>query len=355
VALQGLSCPSASNCIAVGGVLGTFPTIIATTNAGSTWTAQTPPTTTHTQLNDVACPSTTVCFAVGGNNGAATIIATTNGGATWTAQTPPVGADVALNAIDCPSATTCFAVGNALSHSAEILTTRDGGATWSLQNDGSGQPLNDVSCPDSTDCWAVGPSGTIVATTDGNAWDTQSSGSNNQLLGVDMLSKARGKAVGVSGTILGYTGCASGGLSFTPPATVSWPSTVLTGRDRSITTPLTLSPNDQTGSGAGWNVTATSTTFTSGGRTLPTTAAQITAADVSSATGTCSLPVNQINYPVTVPASASAPAAVKVFDAATGTGAGPVNVVLTANLNVPGNARVGAYSSTWTLTLASGP
>jgi hypothetical protein len=355
VTLQGLSCASASSCIAVGGVLGTFPTIISTTNGGATWASQTAPATTHSQLNDVACPSTTVCIAVGGNNGGATIISTNNGGATWTAQTPPAGADVALNAIDCPSATTCFAVGNALSHSAEILTTSNGGATWSLQNDGSGQPLGDVSCPDATDCWAVGPSGTIVATTDGNAWDTESSGTSNQLAGVDMVSKSRGKAVGVSGTILGYTGCASGGLSFTPPATLSWPSTTLTGRDRSITTPLTLSPNDQTGSGAGWNLTATSTTFTSGGRTLPTTAAQITAGSASSATGTCSLPVNQIDYPVTVPAAASAPSAVKVFDAAAGTGAGPATVVLSANLNLPGNARVGTYTSTWTLTLASGP
>jgi hypothetical protein len=45
----------------------------------------------------------------------------------------------------------------------------------------------------------------------------------------------------------------------------------------------------------------------------------------------------------------------KVFDAAAGTGSGPVNVSLTAALNVPGNARTGTYTSTWTLTLASGP
>jgi hypothetical protein len=194
-----------------------------------------------------------------------------------------------------------------------------------------------------------------VATTGGDTWDTQSSGTNNQLFGIDVLSKATGKAVGASGTILGYAGCAAGGLSFTPPATLSWPSTSLNGRDQSITTPLMLSPDDETGSGAGWNLTATSTTFTTGTRTLPTTTAQITAASASSVSGTCSLPVNQITYPVTVPAAASAPAAVKVFDASAGTGAGPVNVVLTANLNVPGNARVGTYTSTWTLTLASGP
>jgi photosystem II stability/assembly factor-like uncharacterized protein len=354
VALQGLSCPSASNCIAVGGVLGTFPTIIATTNGGSTWTTQSSPTTTHTQLNDVDCPSTSVCFAVGGNAGAATIIATTNGGATWTAQTPPAADDVALNSIDCPSTSVCFAVGNAVTGTGEIAATTNGGATWSYQSDGTAQSLNDVSCWDATDCVAVGASGTIVGTSNGTGWSWQTSGTSAALNNVD-VSKASGKAVGAAGTILGYRGCAAGGLSFTPPSTLAWPSTVLTGRDRSITTPLALSPNDQTGSGAGWNVTATSTTFTSGGRTLPTTAAQITAASVSSATGTCSLPVNQINYPVTVPASASAPSAVKVFDAAAGTGAGPVNVALTANLNVPGNARVGTYTSTWTLTLASGP
>jgi hypothetical protein len=133
------------------------------------------------------------------------------------------------------------------------------------------------------------------------------------------------------------------------------PATALTGRDQTISTPLTLSPNDQSGSGAGWNLTASSTTFTASGHTLPTTAAQITAASASAAAGNCSLPVNQITYPVTVPASASPPAAVKVFDAAPASGAGPVSVALTANLNVPGNARTGTYTSTWTLTPASGP
>jgi photosystem II stability/assembly factor-like uncharacterized protein len=355
VALQGLSCPSASKCIAVGGVLGTFPTIISTANGGATWTTLTPPTTTHTQLNDVDCPSTTVCFAVGGNNGTATIIASTNGGGTWTAQTTPASDDVALNSIACPTTSVCFAVGNAITGTGEIVGTTNGGATWSYQSDGTAQALNDVSCWDSTDCVAVGASGTIVGTSNGSGWSWQTSGTSVALYNVDVSAKAVGKAVGASGTILGYTGCTAGGLSFTPPATLSWPSAALTGRDRSISTPLTLSPDDQTGSGAGWNVTATSTTFTSGARKLPTTAAQITAGTASSASGTCSLPGNQINYPVTVPASATAPAAVKVFDAAAGTGAGPATVVLTANLNVPGNARVGTYTSTWTLTLASGP
>ena len=58
---------------------------------------------------------------------------------------------------------------------------------------------------------------------------------------------------------------------------------------------------------------------------------------------------------MTVPAAATAPAPVKVYDASASSGAGPVNVALTAALNLPANARIGTYNSTWTLTLASGP
>ena len=106
---------------------------------------------------------------------------------------------------------------------------------------------------------------------------------------------------------------------------------------------------------AGWNLTATSTTFTSGTHKLPTTASQITGVTETAGTGQCSAPSNQISYPVTVPAATAAPSAVKIYDAAAGTGAGPANVAMTASLNVPGNARSGTYTSTWTLTLSSGP
>jgi WxL domain surface cell wall-binding len=251
----------------------------------------------------------------------------------------------------------CFAVGNAVSGTGEIAATTNGGANWSYQSDGSQLNLYGVSCWDATDCVAVGASGRIALTTNGTGWSWLNSPTSNTLYSVDISNQTAGTAVGASGTILGYSlGCnSSGGLSFTPPTSFSWPSTALTGRDQSIATPLSLSPNDQTGSGAGWNLTATSTTFTSSGHALPTNSASITAAAAAAASGTCSLPTNQISYPVTVPAGTTAPAAVKVFDAAAGSGAGPVNVSLTAALNVPGNARIGTYTSTWTLTLASGP
>lgn len=355
-ALQGVSCPSASDCIAVGGLVGSSPTIIQTTNGGSTWTSRTPPSGVNTPLNYVACPSTSVCFAVGGSGSIATVIATTNGGSTWTAQTLPATDDVALNSIACPSTTTCFAVGNAISGTGEIVGTTNGGTNWSYQSDGTSQTLYDVSCWDVNDCVAVGVSGRAVWTTNGSGWSWLNSPTSNTLYGVDVSNQSAGAAVGASGTILGYSlGCNSGGLNFTPPTSLAWPSTALTGRDQSITTPLSLSPDDESGSGAGWNLTATSTTFSSGTHALPTSAAQITAASDTAGTGQCSAPANQISYPVTVPAATTAPAAVKVYDASSGSGAGPANVTLTAILAVPGNARAGTYTSTWTLTLSSGP
>jgi hypothetical protein len=250
----------------------------------------------------------------------------------------------------------CFAVGNAVTGTGEIVGTTNGGANWSYQSDGSQLSLNGVSCWDATDCVAVGASGRIAATSNGTGWSWQTSPTSNTLYGVDVSNETTGTIAGASGTILGYnTPCDSGGLTFTPPTSFSWPSTTLTGRDQSITTQLNLSPNDQTGSAAGWNLTATSTPFISGTHTLPATAAQITAASATAGTGQCSAPVNQISYPVTVPAASTPPSAVKVYDAGAGTGAGPANVALTASLNVPGNARTGTYTSTWTLTLASGP
>jgi photosystem II stability/assembly factor-like uncharacterized protein len=358
-ALRGVSCASATHCIAVGGLVGSSPTIVATTDGGSIWTSKSAPSGTNTPLNDVNCPSASVCFAVGGTSSVATVIATSNSGSNWTAQSTPATDDVALNGVTCVSTSACFAVGNAITGTGEIVATTNGGTNWSYQSDGTSQTLNDVSCWDSTDCVAVGVSGRIVGTSNGTGWSWQTSPTSNTLYGVDVSNQSTGTVAGASGTILGYgsggSGCNSGGLSFTPPASISWPSTALTGRDQSITTPLSLSPSDQTGSGAGWNLTATSTTFTSGGHTLPTTAASITAATAAAGSGNCSLPVNQISYPVTVPAATPAPMGVKVFDAAAGTGAGPVNVSLTAALNVPGNARIGTYTSTWTLTLSSGP
>jgi hypothetical protein len=141
--------------------------------------------------------------------------------------------------------------------------------------------------------------------------------------------------------------CKSGSLTLTPPATVAFPAVTLTGTDQTATVSAALTPSDMSGNASGWNVQATSTTFTNAAsQTLPTTA---------TAPGNCDLPTNSVAYPLTLPAGATAPTAVKVYNAAAGTGGGPLTLTLSFRLTVPAKAYNGSYSSTWTFTIASGP
>jgi hypothetical protein len=136
---------------------------------------------------------------------------------------------------------------------------------------------------------------------------------------------------------------------------VGFPGVTLNAYTQSVTVNFTGTPDDETGNGSGWNLNATSTTLTNGTNTLPTTATTITRASSSAATGNCSLPTNSVTYPLTLPAGAPPPTAAELFNAASSTGKGPTNVTFTAKITLPGSARSGSYSSTWTLTMASGP
>jgi len=151
-------------------------------------------------------------------------------------------------------------------------------------------------------------------------------------------------------------GCTSGSLSLTAPASIAFPSVTLNGKDQTATVNGVFTPNDQTNSNAGWSIAGTSTTFTNGAsKTLPTIATKITAASVATASQNCSLPTNSIAYPVTLPAAATAPAAVKLYNAAANTGAGPSTVTLSFQLAVNASTYNGTYTSTWTFTISSGP
>jgi hypothetical protein len=150
--------------------------------------------------------------------------------------------------------------------------------------------------------------------------------------------------------------CATGGLTLSAPSTVSFPSTTLDGTNRTITTNATLSVSDMTDSALGWNLTATSTQFTSGGNTLSTTATTLTGVSVTAGATNCGLPVaSGTTFPITLPAGAVAPPATKIYSASLGTGLGIANLAYTFALALPANTRIGTYTSTWTFTLASGP
>lgn len=153
-----------------------------------------------------------------------------------------------------------------------------------------------------------------------------------------------------------YGSCGGGSLSLTPPGTVSFSGLTLNGTSQSTTANAAFTPTDATGTGSGWNLTGTSTTFTNtGGKALPTTATTVTAASAASTAATCLLPTNAIGYPVTLPAGSTPPTAAKLYDASAATGLGGSTVTLTFKLTTPAGTYNGTFSSTWTFTIASGP
>jgi len=149
----------------------------------------------------------------------------------------------------------------------------------------------------------------------------------------------------------------AGALSVATSAAPTFSAT-LAGGDSTPTYTLPLTAVDTTGSGAGWNLTVTSTQFTTGGGTphlLAANASTITGATSVCASGTCTNPTNAVTYPVVVPAGATPPTAVKFFNAAASTGLGSFTVTPTVGVFVPATTFAGSYSSTLTVSIVSGP
>lgn len=155
------------------------------------------------------------------------------------------------------------------------------------------------------------------------------------------------------------TGTVSGGsLSIATSATPTF-SVTLNGTDQTPTYTVPTTATDTTGSAAGWNLTVTSTQFTTGGgtpKTLATNASTITGVTNSCpGPGSCTAPTNAITYPIGVPAAGTPPAAVKYYNAAAATGEGVFTNTPTVQVAVPATASAGSYSSTLTLAAVSGP
>ena len=149
-----------------------------------------------------------------------------------------------------------------------------------------------------------------------------------------------------------------GSLSFPAPANLTFPAVTLDGTNKTTSQTHPFAVNDARGTGVGWNITATSTTFTSGGSALPVGATTIASAPSATCSGgsTCvpAAPTG-ISYPYTLPAAPVAPTATKMFNANTNSGLGSQSFTPTWNLSVPASALAGTYTSTWTFSIISGP
>ena len=139
--------------------------------AAATLDLDTGPSGAGGSLNAVSCPSATECVAVGQTAGNSALIEVSTDGADLFRSVAVPPSAPALAAVTCPVVQTCYAVG-----ASSVLTSNDGGQTWSETS--VGQNLSSVACrpTQSAVCIAVGPAviaghtGSFVATFDGVNW-----------------------------------------------------------------------------------------------------------------------------------------------------------------------------------------
>jgi hypothetical protein len=132
--LGAVSCADARRCWAVGvpGPNDTLPAgaatvIVATTNGGLTWSAEHVVGGYTPELSGVSCPTKTDCMAVGSNGASGGVVVTTHdGGATWASGTTPTNA-VAVSSVVCAGVDDCTAL------------VSNGTVTWSSHSTDFGQ------------------------------------------------------------------------------------------------------------------------------------------------------------------------------------------------------------------------
>ncbi|HUY86931.1 MAG TPA: hypothetical protein VMU77_07420, partial [Acidimicrobiales bacterium] len=185
--LSAISCPSSSECIAVGtnqnqgypgpccfiGQAGT--TIVETTNAGSTWVSGYAPI--QGGLSAVSCSDIKNCWATSSTaSSTGTIVGSTTGGASWNTVLGASSYDPAeqsFDAVTCVTSAACWAVGGSSSGNgnSSVSFSSDGGVSWVPQAVPSNyySPFSAIACPSATTCYAVGGGENIISTIDGGA------------------------------------------------------------------------------------------------------------------------------------------------------------------------------------------
>jgi hypothetical protein len=199
--LVGVSCPTASECMAVGNYATSAGAERALSERwnGTSWvirsTPDPDPGTSGDALYAVSCSAAAACTAVGYQDGLAAPLAERWNGTSWTVQPTPVPAGAAygvtLAGVSCPSATDCTAVGSYTTAAGvqQTLAEQWNGTTWAIQptpssysgGAGSGSELAAVSCSSATACTAAGASTktsgnglTLAEGWDGSTWAVQS-------------------------------------------------------------------------------------------------------------------------------------------------------------------------------------
>ena len=177
VGLVGSACPSATDCWVVGaefvGKLGEQLVGLILHSGGKSWSASPFPSPPGAALNGIACPSPTDCIAVGTRQTSATTahaLAESWDGSHWSNMPiayPKAALWSVLESLTCYSPTDCLALGdadNSAKGSGYFFADRFDGTSWAAVtaqnaqqfNMGNDSGLFEISCPSENDCIAVG-------------------------------------------------------------------------------------------------------------------------------------------------------------------------------------------------------
>lgn len=169
--MLGISCPSASRCVATGA----GNTIVSSDNptaGASGWNLvnvgageQGEMFSPSRQIRAVDCPAFGLCVAVSYEGLVYTSANPTGGTDAWSiADLSPEGPNIHIYGVSCPSPSLCVAVGTG----GRIITSTNpagGAAAWTVSQLSKPLALRGVSCPSAGLCVAVGDEGEIVSST----------------------------------------------------------------------------------------------------------------------------------------------------------------------------------------------
>jgi len=262
--LSGVSCPSATECVAVGQDAAGSEGVVSvgtetTTASGSSWSWNPEAISNTYNLLGVSCPSTSFCMAVGqaSNGGAAIAVPLSVSGTSATAGadvdlSSPASADSYSSVVSCPSTTECIALDFYANSQEEAVILSSGSSgtfapTESVEVPGStlSPPtyLFGLDCPTTSECVGDGEANyggspqsygivTTLSYSSANAtwsWGTAQEPSSGTvtpigLVGIACPTASDCVAVGAaSGGLVATTTTADGGTSWSTPDLFSSP------------------------------------------------------------------------------------------------------------------------------------
>jgi hypothetical protein len=238
--LSGVSCPTESLCVAVGG-LNTVAFSQAPTGGTAKWHVVAPTydepnrgcldrgesvefcSSPRGSLNGVSCAGESLCVAVGYEGSAYVSNNPTGGAGAWSVDNVNEGGGgTHLIGVSCPSPALCVAVsgGSNNSNGGKVLTSTDPtSGNWETVQLSSSLDLRGVSCGTPSLCVAVAREGRIFVSTDptggASAWrEAGTPGGPGDLEGVACVSTLLCAAGNLTGNILTSTDPAGGSASW---------------------------------------------------------------------------------------------------------------------------------------------